>query len=1246
MRLTIPLLMAVPLAVLLFFGVSLGDEGEVEFLGQELHSAPTEVRELKYENFIFWEWAISGAAIAWKSDDEIKDDVKKAIKGWTRHDDIDELGWVEGDDANWDVWFRNGCPDIASANPPVAEIYFSPDDYWVSTPTHGDTTTRYLTRAQVCVNPNAGLLVNNDYNRRLAAISHEIGHVYGLADRYDNSLLNPPCNDEETTIMDAAKYKSVMFPPAYGIVLCDEIEEPLVNPDIERVKRLYSEGSLENFTVKTDGTAKPISVTFGWEDHAWAEEHHRLTYHYFDTKRGRFVEFHKREVRDGIGAHRLIEGGKKAKMPHKLNEEFSPEEYSGASGNVSLPIAAKYKICGAPYFKLFNKFGEENCSSPVTLYRPTPVLTPPPLPAPSGLKGKATEDGVQLTWTPPDNDYSVTQRVVRRTVPSRTFETLADDLSITARSYLDEAPAPGFKYVYRIEAVNERGKQREVTKDPFRITVPERGGALEVTRATLAVGDETTVSAVNIRPMWLDYNFGVAGAAVAVNGADCPPSVGGSDGGDDEVSAIRDRKITIEACAEGSVTVRLLAASDNSELDSATITVSGAAGTVFTPTATPAPRPSAPTATPAPSEATPTPTPFMPTPTPTTPTPTPTPFMPTPTPTATPAPITPTPITPTPTPEASGEIQVDRTRIALGERLSVSAIYSPPDLPATLRAISGDSLKKSCRGEAGSEDPVSGSVGLVETTFLGCSAGVSTVALQARGENIDTVSITVVAPTATPVPTLTPTPTPAPVSGTISASKTELQIGEYATVRGRITPPSIYAWIGLGESEDSLRLFPCSGIGGGVEPLTQTPDGTAERRIYGCSAGTGTVYLRALHHGDLASMEITVVATATPTPMPIAQPRPTATLVPTPTPTPIATPTPTATPTAPIATPTPVRGGELSALLTYVYKGNWLKIRGNNLTPSGLSAMIKMDGQILTAGPGACGDARGNFDKPPDGGASGQSGGVSRNVYACETGEGFAILVATSDEYELDRITIEVGEPPTAAPAPTRTPTPMPAPTATPTPMPTATPAPGPTATPTPMPTATPTPARGGELSASQNYVYKGYWLRIDVNNLTPSGLSVKIEPDGQILAAGPGVCGDAQGNSDDPPGGVSGQSSDGFRTVYGCDIGEGFAKLVATSDNHELDRISIRVRERPKPTPIPRPTARPRPRQPTATPAPPPPTPEPPPTPVPPPTPEPPPPTATPRPPVCERFPWLNMCLGRGSVGGSVGGAVGGQAE
>ena len=229
---------------------------------------------------------------------------------------------------------------------------------------------------------------------------------------------------------------------------------------------------------------------------------------------------------------------------------------------------------------------------------------------------------------------------------------------------------------------------------------------------------------------------------------------------------------------------------------------------------------------------------------------------------------------------------------------------------------------------------------------------------------------------------------------------------------------------------------------------------------------------------------------------------------------------------------------------------------------------------------------------------------------------------------------------PTATPTPRPAPTPRPTLTPTPTPMPTATPVPG--------PTAAPTPVRGGDLYASRSYVYLDNWLKIEARNLTPSGLSVRIEPDETILGNSSN-CGFA-GYSPEPSDGPGGQS--GFsQWVYGCSTGRGWATLVATSDNHELDSIYIRVIERPTATPRP-PTATPRPRRATATPRPPTATPRPPTATPRPPTATPRPPTATPRPAprptaapkpaICNIIPWLNMCLGKGSVGG----AVGGQAE
>lgn len=1188
-----------------------------------------------YENWVQWNW-ILGRDVKWwlatnkgKSGFAVAEEIiEDAISEWTKA--IPELRWTK-DQSDFDLLFTVAYTDHGSRCVEAAIGTYNPLTFIKG----GIRSANYPERSEICVSFPKW---STDKWRK-GLLLHEIGHVYGLHEKYVDRDKNGDgredrgCGDGPDSAMD-----TYSFDENYESERCDNPDAPIpTKTDIANVRVLYQFGSL--FDIR--GEPNLNTATFTWKDGAWGEHHHEIHYYYWIDNEGGWVHFDQRVVVNDIGLHKDMETTDPPIVATPIvirDRAVSLREHAEDNPNVRLPDTSWYTACGRPYFRSFQQYGTWKCGnalpvSNVVSTTPTPIVPTSvprstPLPTPRGalIVNRFTISAGQTV--------TVRATSLAPNDPSRFRLKIEGSLTHSdSCASADETLSLGTGSVTLTGCEPKRGLAREDTATVKLQTLE----GVEVARAE-----------IKVRSLAIPHSL----AATANHGSISLTWVPSNKPGDFSVQHVL-RKTDARRAQYTTLTDNLVAATSgytdttvvpgvtyyyviravsnrinrgsgrNISRDSLPVTIT-ALSSAPAPTLTPTPAPTA-THTPIPAPTlTPTPTPPAP-PTPTetaVPTPTPT-FAPTVTPTATltPTPVAPTP-TPTPTPEALGEIQVDRTRIALGERLRVSAIYSPPDLPAILRVTSGVSLKKSCGGVSGAvgpEDPAGG--GLVETTFRACSAGVSTVALQARGEDLDTVSITVVAPTPTataapPAPTPTPTRTPTP-SGTVSANKTSLRIGEYAWVTGRFIPYNLNARIGLGESETSLSLFPCSDIGGDVEPLH--PNGRAERRIYGCSAGTGTVYLRTLNHGDLASMEITVVGpTATPTPRPTA-------------------------------TPTPARGGDLSTSQSYVYKGNWLKISGNNLTPSGLSAMIKPDGQNLVAGPRDCGDARGNFDKPPDGGASGQFGGVSRNVYACETGEGWAKLVATSDNHELDRITIRVGEPPTPAPAPT----PTPRPTATPTPMPTATPAPG--------PTSTPTPVRGGDLYASRSYVYLGDWLRIEARNLTPSGLSVRIDPDETILGH-PGDCGFV-GYSPEPSDGAGGQS--GFsRWVYGCSTGRGWANLVATSDNHELDSIYIRVIERPTATPRP-PTATPRPRRATATPRPPTATPRPSrvaprptATPRPPPTPRPPTatprpaprPTATPRPTVCERFPWLNMCVGRGSVGGSVGGAaggaVGGQAE
>ena len=177
------------------------------------------------------------------------------------------------------------------------------------------------------------------------------------------------------------------------------------------------------------------------------------------------------------------------------------------------------------------------------------------------------------------------------------------------------------------------------------------------------------------------------------------------------------------------------------------------------------------------------------------------------------------------------------------------------------------------------------------------------------------------------------------------------------------------------------------------------------------------------------------------TPEPTPTPTPTATYTPTPTTT--YTPIPTLTPTV---TPTPTRRGSVAPNRLNIYVGETTGVYAYNGHPEGLRARFVISGPISVRGY-CSGGARGsspNYYTMP----------INFTAEGCEAGTGTVKLLASPDDYELDRTTIRVRN----RPKPTATRTPTPYPTATYTPRPTATRTPWPTATNTPWPTPTYTP--------------------------------------------------------------------------------------------------------------------------------------------------------------------------------------------
>ncbi len=244
-------------------------------------------------------------------------------------------------------------------------------------------------------------------------------------------------------------------------------------------------------------------------------------------------------------------------------------------------------------------------------------------------------------------------------------------------------------------------------------------------------------------------------------------------------------------------------------------------------------------------------------------------------PTHTPTPTkTPTP-TNTPLPPCSGSVTVSDSSIEVRERVDVDASYSG-DCPSGASLEWSRQLSTSSR--CGPDVPRTANTDLSRRLY-GCVTGTGTVWLidDSNNDTLDSVRVTVRArPTATPTPTNTPLP---PCSGSVTVSDSSIEVRERvdvdASYSGDCPAGASLEW--------SNHLSTSSRCGPDV-PRSATTD--ISRRLYGCIAGTGTVWLIDDSNNDTLD-SATVYVSNRPTVTPTNTP------VPTDTPTPTATPEPT-----------------------------------------------------------------------------------------------------------------------------------------------------------------------------------------------------------------------------------------------------------------------------------------------------------------------------------------------------------------
>ena len=242
-------------------------------------------------NSVYRYWGLQDSDMLWASSADIKADVIKAIDDWTAA--VPQLTWQEVPlEFTLVVFHYQPCPNapnavgcVARKPPPSPEWHYD-----------NDRDATYWQTAPIYINPNT---VWSGDSRR-STIAHEIGHLYGLHERYVDADVSD-CTASEITIMDAA-----IFDPATGWTYpCDY---PLVGPsakDDSRATTFYSRKDVVNTRAVASGS---IGV-YRWESKAWAAYYHRVDFQYQDPVFLNWTTYQTKDRTADIGLRRITEKG-------------------------------------------------------------------------------------------------------------------------------------------------------------------------------------------------------------------------------------------------------------------------------------------------------------------------------------------------------------------------------------------------------------------------------------------------------------------------------------------------------------------------------------------------------------------------------------------------------------------------------------------------------------------------------------------------------------------------------------------------------------------------------------------------------------------------------------------------------------------------------------------------------------------------------------------------------------------------
>lgn len=211
-----------------------------------------------YQGADSWRW------IDWKADTAIRTEFAQAVSDWSNVDNALFIDWHDWRDANniattIDLEGKVGvCPGLTIPHAACFTV-----NSWTGVYPGGayrwQTAKIYVNLNNVLYVPQPGPTWNSAAKKQV--IAHELGHAYGLHERYDDN--NPAgffCNGSESTIMDA------MVVSVNTWTHCDPISGPTAT-DQNRISTMYLGGSYNLQAASWNGS----NLVASWKDRTWSD---------------------------------------------------------------------------------------------------------------------------------------------------------------------------------------------------------------------------------------------------------------------------------------------------------------------------------------------------------------------------------------------------------------------------------------------------------------------------------------------------------------------------------------------------------------------------------------------------------------------------------------------------------------------------------------------------------------------------------------------------------------------------------------------------------------------------------------------------------------------------------------------------------------------------------------------------------------------------------------------------------------